>query len=448
MNYEQALDYMFSQLPMFHRIGAPAYKANLDNTMALRKLTGNPDEAFRSIHVAGTNGKGSVSNMLASIFMESGFKTGLFTSPHLIDFRERIRVNGEMVSKTYVAGFINKYMNDFNTIKPSFFEMTFAMAMSYFKEMKVDIAIVEAGLGGRLDSTNIITPELSVITNIGYDHMQFLGNSLEAIAGEKAGIIKPGIPVVIGESNDETNQVFINKALESGSRLLFADKAIETTEKGFTSDGGIILDVKSSINKYEIISPLIGNYQIKNIATVVAAIEILNETSNIVKKNPGGSDSELHIGDSLTSGIKNTLANTGFQGRWQILGRNPLRICDIGHNTHGLNYVVKQINLQTFKSLHFVLGVVNDKDVSGILSLLPIDATYYFCKANIPRGLDSSELKRMANASGLKGHDCETVEKAYNAALKNAEINDLIFIGGSAFVVAEVLPLALNYSNS
>lgn len=425
MNYEQALDYMFSQLPMFHRIGAPAYKANLDNTLELSRLTGFPYNNFRTIHVAGTNGKGSVSHMLASILQESGLKTGLFTSPHLEDFRERIKVNGQMVSREYVAGFIEKYMDDFTRIKPSFFEMTFALCMCYFLEMQVDIAVIETGLGGRLDSTNVITPELSVITNIGFDHMQFLGNTLEAIAGEKAGIIKPGIPVVIGESNDLTNQVFLNRAAKENSPIVFADKAIRMEQLVSANQAYMLLRATSEKADYTIESPLTGDYQVKNIATVVASVENIDNLNK----------------DSLISGIKNTLVNTGLHGRWQILGYNPLTICDIGHNTHGLTYVVKQLSRQIYNRLHFVLGVVNDKDVAGMLSMLPADATYYFCKADIPRGLDSSELKSMAIESGLKGEDWGSVQNACKAAKANAENDDLVFIGGSAFVVAEALPL-------
>lgn len=447
MNYKQALDYMFSQLPMFHRIGAPAYKANLDNTLELSRLTGFPYNNFRTIHVAGTNGKGSVSHMLASIFQEAGLKTALFTSPHLVDFRERIKVVGKMISQQYVADFVEKYEDDFAKIKPSFFEMTFALAMCYFNDMKVDIAVVETGLGGRLDSTNVITPELSVITNIGFDHMQFLGNTLEDIAGEKAGIIKQNIPVVIGESDNSTDKVFTNKANECNSKLVFADRVVRIEQQTSENHTYLSLIAKSERDEYEIESPLTGDYQVKNIATIVAAFEML-------LKNTDGSNDSIPIGnlenlnkESLLAGIKNTIVNTGLQGRWQILSNSPLTICDIGHNTHGITYVVNQLNRQTYTKLHFVLGVVNDKDVSGILSILPVNATYYFCKANIPRGLDSSELKRMANESGLKGQDYETVETAYKAAFADAAINDLIFIGGSAFVVAEILPLFISLSN-
>lgn len=487
MNYQQALDYMFSQLPMFHRVGAPAYKADLKNTIALCELTGYPFHHYKTIHIAGTNGKGSVSHMLSSILQESGAKTGLFTSPHLIDFRERIKVNGEMISHSYVIEFIEKYRAQFAVIKPSFFEMTFALAMCWFKEQKVDYAVVETGLGGRLDSTNVIIPELSVITNIGFDHMQFLGNTLKEIAYEKAGIIKPGIPVVIGESNPETDEVFLNKAYECNSLITFADQIIRLTklsdhQSGFLTlsasvteptlaterertiiksplvenqndatvksilaenqdgstfrplhtenqDGSTLKSFPSAHMEPLIIeSPLTGDYQEKNIATVLACTHIMLKQSI--------------IGDSnvIVKGIKNTLLNTGFQGRWQILQKEPLTICDIGHNPHGLAYVVKQLKNQKYNQLHFVLGVVNDKDIDTMLTMLPVDAIYYYCKANIPRGLDADILKEKATMVGLQGNSYSSVAEAYKSAFKNAGEEDLIFIGGSAFVVAEVLP--------
>lgn len=462
MNYQQALDYMFSQLPMFHRVGAPAYKADLKNTLALCELTGYPYHNFKSIHIAGTNGKGSVSHMLSSILQESGAKTGLFTSPHLIDFRERIKVNGEMVSESYVVDFIEKYQDQFAVIKPSFFEMTFALAMCWFREQKVDYAVVETGLGGRLDSTNVITPELSVITNIGFDHMQFLGNTLKEIAGEKAGIIKRGIPVVIGESHPDTDDVFLHKAHESNSMITFADQSIKLARSIEPHSGFLTLTVSATeppvitekeckgvksplvkdqndttINPFHpaymepltIESPLTGDYQEKNIATVLACARIMLKQSIISDRNV------------IVKGIKNTLLNTGFQGRWQILQKEPLTICDIGHNPHGLAYVVNQLANQKYHKLHFVLGVVSDKDIDTMLAMLPGDATYYYCKANIPRGLDADTLKEKAALAGLHGNSYSSVAEAYQSALKNVGKGDMIFIGGSAFVVAEVLPL-------
>lgn len=442
MDYQEAMDYLFSQLPMFHRIGAPAYKANLNNTLALAQVTSYPYKNFKTIHIAGTNGKGSVSHMLASAFQEAGFKTGLFTSPHLLDFRERIKVNGEMISVKYLTDFIEKHQKDFEIIQPSFFEMTFILGMCYFRDLKVDMAIIETGLGGRLDSTNVIIPELSVITNIGFDHMQFLGNTLDAIAYEKAGIIKEEVPVVIGESSPETDAVFIEKANESMSKIIFADKVLTSTKSAGISINkykSVFYDIEVSqlpglqyMDKRDttihVEGPLVGEYQEKNIKTVIACLPFLE---NITIEN-------------LIKGIKNTVQNTGLMGRWQILGERPLIICDIGHNSHGLEWVVQQIKKEKYSHLHFVLGVVNDKDIEGMLALLPKDAEYYFCKADIPRGLDSSILKEKAKESGLTGVDYGTVAEAFKSARAKANKDDLIFIGGSAFTVAEVLTLAGN----
>lgn len=442
---------MYSQLPMFHRIGAAAYKANLDNTLELDRLTGNPHRNFLSVHVAGTNGKGSVSHMIASIFQEAGLKTGLFTSPHLVDFRERIKINGEMVPEEYVIEFLSQFKNDFQRIQPSFFEMTFAMAMSYFSTSAIDIAVIETGLGGRLDSTNIITPLLSVITNIGLDHVQFLGDTHEAIAHEKAGIIKPGMPVVIGETHPSTKNVFIEKSKQNGSVIEFADQLIKIAPADYNPD---LTHLKSTnfnhfrVNtpwhpEFIVDSPLLGNYQIKNIATVLLAIEMINshETSNI-KKLPKG---QIPYAKVLT-GIRNTVINTKLQGRWQVLAHSPLTVCDIGHNTHGLKEVVNQIGQQKFNKLHFVLGVVNDKDLTGMLQMLPKDALYYFCKADIPRGLDAAILQSKASEAGLHGEVYPSVADAFKTAVESAEKTDMVFVGGSAFTVAEVLSLVADIS--
>lgn len=428
MDYPEILDYMFSQLPMFQRIGAAAYKANLNNTLALGKLTGNPQRNFKVIHVAGTNGKGSVSHMLASIMQENNLKTGLFTSPHLSDFRERIKINGEMIEKEFIVDFIGKYKADFEQIKPSFFEMTFALAMSWFSANKVDIAIVETGMGGRLDSTNIITPLLSIITNISADHTQFLGKTIEAIAYEKAGIIKPGIPVVIGETNPLTADVFKQKAAEDKSPIVFADQLVKVIaentpqEEAQMNATALIHGLALKFN-----SPLVGHYQLKNIATVVAAMESLKSTYLDFDNFP------------IRDGINNTIKNTGLKGRWQILNSKPLTICDIAHNPDGITQIVDQLNRMNYNKLHFVLGVVNDKDIDEILKLLPGDATYYFCKADIPRGLDAKELKVLAKEAALEGETYNSVTHALETAQRNALPNDLIFIGGSAFVVAEIV---------
>jgi len=428
MNYQQTLDYLFSQLPMFQRIGAAAYKANLDNTIALGNLTGNPHLHLKTIHIAGTNGKGSVSHMLASIMQENNLKTGLFTSPHLSDFRERIKINGEMIDKQFIVDFVEEYKAGFELIKPSFFEMTFSLAMKWFYFNKVDIAIIETGMGGRLDSTNVITPILSIITNISYDHTQFLGNTIETIAFEKAGIIKPEIPVVIGETNPDSAPVFIEKSKLCASPIMFADQEVKVLIDGNQNELSrmeVTAFVRSSVLK--LTSPLTGHYQVKNIATVVAAMHslktIYTEFSDF----------------SIKEGILNTLKNTGLKGRWQILNVNPLTICDIAHNPDGISQIVTQLGKMSYNKLHFVIGVVNDKDIIGILNILPRDATYYFCKADIPRGLDPIKLQNAAEETGLHGNEYESVKDAKKAAEAAAKENDLIFIGGSAFVVAEVV---------
>ena len=428
MDYPETLNYMFSQLPMFQRIGAAAYKADLNNTIALANLTGNPQRGIKAIHVAGTNGKGSVSHMLASIMQENHLKTGLFTSPHLSDFRERIKINGEMIEKDFVVDFIDKYKADFEQIKPSFFEMTFAMAMCWFKESNVDFAIIETGMGGRLDSTNIITPLLSIITNISADHTQFLGKTLEAIAHEKAGIIKPEIPVVIGETNPLTAPVFKEKAAENKSPIVFADELVKVIAETTPQDEAR-MNVTALVHgfSFKLNSPLAGHYQVKNIATVVAAMETLKSTYLEFENF------------ALRDGINNTLKNTGLKGRWQILNTKPLTICDIAHNPDGIMQIVNQLARMNYNRLHFVLGVVNDKDIEEILKLLPGDATYYFCKADIPRGLDAQKLKALAKEAALEGENYDSVKLALEAANQNALPNDLIFIGGSAFVVAEIV---------
>ena len=432
MDYQQTLDFLYSQLPMFHRIGPAAYKANLDNTWALANHLGNPENKFRSIHIAGTNGKGSVAHMLASIFQEAGYKTGLCTSPHLKDFRERFRVNGRMMPETYITAFVEKHMEFFETIKPSFFEMTIAMTFAWFAEQKVNIAIIETGLGGRLDSTNIITPELSVITNVGLDHMNLLGNTIEVIAREKAGIIKPGIPVVAGKSRSEAMQVFMEKAAETGSEIFFADQNFKVKPAGFTFLNGERLmegSIHGSTGLIKFQCQLTGTYQLENICTVAQAIDIVNQTGRFpVSKT------------AFKSGLKNTVRNTGIAGRWQILSQKPLVICDNGHNVDGIRSVMENIKLTPHNHLHFVLGMMNDKDISGILSLLPLEnTTYYFCKPDAPRGLSVDELEREAGKLGFSGRKFESVREALSQAKSMASEDDLVFIGGSTFVVAEVV---------
>lgn len=421
MNYEETLAFLYSQLPVFQRIGAAAYKANLNNTYALMEVLDHPHRKFKSVHIAGTNGKGSTAHMLASIYQEAGFKTGLYTSPHLKDFRERIRLNGEMVSKEYVVDFVEKYAEKFTPITPSFFELTMAMAFKYFADEKVDIVILETGMGGRLDSTNIVKPELSIITNIGMDHMQFLGDTLPKIAAEKAGIIKEEIPVLIGEKQVETKAVFAAKANELNSFIHYAEDLIAL--KKLKVEG----EPYAVFNGYKLLFqdlkfPLEGSYQINNLKTVLAASVLLR----------------LPI-DAIQRGIEKVISNTHLSGRWQVLNLNPLTICDAGHNEDGLRYVVKQLEQTQYKTLHFVLGVVNDKDIGHILELLPKEAIYYFCKADIPRGLDAEVLQVKAKQIGLTGEVYSSVPEALKAAQIAAAMDDLIFVGGSTFTVAEVV---------
>ncbi len=405
INYSETIAWLFAQLPMYQRVGQAAYKADLTATHLLADHLRNPEKSFKSVHIAGTNGKGSTSHMLASVFQEAGYKTGLYTSPHLKDFRERIKINGEMILEESVCKFVEIHKSFFENNQLSFFEMTVGLAFDYFRSEKVDIAIIEVGMGGRLDSTNIITPELSIITNIGYDHTQFLGNTLGKIAGEKAGIIKENVSVVIGEYLPETRMVFERIASEHKARIAFAE------------------DEKPS----EYVCDLKGIYQIKNIQTVSTALRILQHN--------GWNISEEHI----RKGLSKTIANTGLMGRWQILGQNPKVICDTGHNKEGLALVIAQLKTETYKQLHIVLGVVSDKDLNTVLPLFPKNAIYYFCKPNIPRGMDASLLAVRGLEFGLNGEEYISVESAYQTALSHASDDDLIFIGGSTFVVAEVL---------
>ncbi len=428
MNYSETVEYLFSQLPMYQHIGKSAYKNNLDTTQALDRYSLQPHRRFKTIHVAGTNGKGSVSHMLASVLQEAGYKTGLYTSPHLKDYRERIRINGAMISEQFVVDYVNKFKSVFDELKPSFFEMSVALAFEYFAAEKVDIAVVEVGMGGRLDSTNIITPLVSVITNISFDHTQFLGDTLEKIAGEKAGIIKPNIPVVIGEADSGTRGVFIKRADEMSAPLHLASLVFSAENALGNTDEGSIFNIFKGGRLYfaGLKTDLKGIYQKKNIVTVLQTLEILQ---NLLKIDT----------NKIFSGLSKVQQNTGFKGRWQVLGKNPLIVCDTGHNEAGISEVVSQIRLQKFKQLHFVLGTVNDKDISKILHLLPKDAFYYFTKASIPRALNEKLLADRAVEFGLVGNSYSTVNEAYTAAKKNAENDDMIFIGGSTFVVAEVV---------
>ncbi len=429
MNYQETLSYLFSQLPMYQRIGQAAYKANLDNTLALDAHFGHPHKKFKTIHVAGTNGKGSTSHMLASVLMEAGYKVGLYTSPHLKDFRERIRVNGEMISQEYVVGFVENNRTVFEQIKPSFFEMTVALAFAYFAEQKVDVAVIEVGLGGRLDSTNIISPELSIITNIGLDHTDLLGDTLEKIAAEKAGIIKHKTPVVISQYQPEVENVFTKKALELSAPIVFSEKVLTVKSQKFVNTNLQEIEVEDprtgSTTTYSI--DLAGVYQANNLTGVLVAIQNLTEKGFTIQNK--------HI----ATGLQKVKENTGLMGRWQTLSEKPLTIVDTGHNVDGIKQVVKQIELTPHAHLHFILGMVGDKDITGVISLLPKNATYYFTKASIPRALDEKKLAEIAKKFNLKGKTYPTVQEAIAEAKKNASTNDLIFIGGSTFTVADAL---------
>ncbi len=406
MNYQETVEWMFNQLPMYQHQGASAYKKNLTNTLLLSNYLGNPEKKIKCIHVGGTNGKGSTSHLLASVLQEAGYKVGLYTSPHLKDFRERIKINGVEISKTFVTEFIDEHIDFFKTNNLSFFEMTVGLALDYFAKENVAIAIIEVGMGGRLDATNIITPLVSVITNIGLDHTQFLGNTLESIATEKAGIIKNSIPVVIGEYNSETKPVFQNKANSTDSAIYYAADLIEET---YPSD-------------------LLGDYQLHNKRTVIQTLTVLQNQN------------EFKIPEAaLQNGFLNVSKNTGLQGRWQQLNDFPKVICDTAHNKHGLEITLHQVKNTTFDRLHIVLGVLNDKDLDEILPLFPKNAIYYFCKPAIPRGLETSILAEKGHYYNLIGEAFNSVSAAYAAALESATKRDFIYIGGSTFVVAEIL---------
>jgi dihydrofolate synthase/folylpolyglutamate synthase len=421
-SYKEALHYLYENLPMFQRVGAAAYKADLTNTIRLCEALGNPQHKFKSVHVAGTNGKGSSSHMLASVFQEAKLKTGLYTSPHLKSFTERIKIDGVEVEGGFVVDFVNRIQPLINEIKPSFFEITVAMAFEYFVFKKVDVAVIEVGLGGRLDSTNVIIPEVSLITNIGWDHKDLLGDTLEKIAYEKAGIIKSKVPVVISERQRAVENVFIVKAKEEHAVISFAsdEYRIQIVKEKYD----VLKNGETLISGIDF--PLKGIYQLKNIPGVVAALDRLNEQGFAISK------------EIVKQGLQNVLINTNLKGRWQKLQDQPLMICDTGHNIDGMTQIVRQISRIKFNRLHFVLGVVKDKAIDDILQILPPKATYYFCQAKLPRALDAFELAKKASEYGLQGKAIPDVNEAKASALKNASENDLIFIGGSTFVVAEI----------
>lgn len=396
---------MYGKLPMYQNVGGSAYKKDLTNINKLSKYLNNPHNSYKSVHIAGTNGKGSTAHMIASILQEGKYKVGLYTSPHLIDFRERIKINGVMIEKDFIVHFINENINFFNDNNFSFFEMTVGLAFEYFKMKSVDIAIIETGMGGRLDSTNIIFPEVSVITNISYDHVQFLGNSIEDIAREKAGIIKSGIPVVIGEKQNDIVNIFINKAEEKKSRIFFAEDF--------------------DVNEYE--CELKGSYQNKNIKTAIAAIELLN-------------NSEISINEkNIKDGLNKIIQNTGIRGRWEIIENKPLIICDIAHNIDALSIVINDLKLINSNKIHFVLGFVNDKNLDSIVDLFPESSNYYFARPNIERGLDELELQELFNNNNRIGKSYPSVAQAFKSAIKQSNLDDVIYVGGSTFVVSEVI---------
>lgn len=423
--YEETLNWLYAQLPMFSRIGAAAYKPGLETSIELDEFLGSPHQQFRSIHIAGTNGKGSTSHMIASMLQAQGYKTALYTSPHLIDFRERMKINGQMIPKEEVVAFIEKWRKSTFKRNPSFFELTMMMAFDWFAKEKVDYAVIEVGMGGRLDSTNIITPLLSIITNISFDHTQFLGDTLEKIAGEKAGIIKKGIPAVIGEVSS-LRKVFEDRAKEVDTELIFAEETNDIISAEWQPEGW-----KIKTDDFGVLEiPLGGDYQLKNIGTVLAGVKKLKEQGVKI-------DSE-----SIIAGLKDVIKNTGLAGRWQILNKSPLTICDTGHNEAGLRYnmaQLKKIRAKKSGTLRMLIGFVNDKDVEHIAALFPKDATYYFSQASIPRAMPVECVAEIFGKHGIKGREYKTVEEAYNAIVNESQEDDLIYIGGSTFIVADLL---------
>jgi len=428
MNYEETIEYLYNSAPMFQKVGSSAYKEGMENSFLIDSHLNHPHTCYKTIHVAGTNGKGSTSHLLASILQEAGYKVGLYTSPHLLDFRERIKINGQMISKEFIVNFIAEHSAFFETIQPSFFELTTGMAFAYFAKKKVDIAIIEVGLGGRLDCTNVISPILSIITNISLDHTNLLGNSEEEIAKEKAGIIKSNIPVIIGEAEGKVKDVFkevyqAKNATDNDSKIIFVQQQNPILSSNLLPSGYWEFET----NKYpELICELGGFAQEKNAATVLCAIDLLNTNLSISPK-------------SVYKGFRYVLENTGLMGRWQILQHNPKIVLDTGHNIGGIQYIVQQLSAERFEKLHIVFGMVNDKDVSSVLSLLPENAVYYFTQAAIPRALNAESLQKQALEFGLKGENYSTVAAAFSAAKQAASKKDFIFVGGSTFIVADAL---------
>lgn len=424
MNYQETLNYLYNSTPVFEHVGAVAYKEGLQNTLALDKHFNHPHTNFKTIHIAGTNGKGSCSHSLASILQEAGYKVGLYTSPHLVDFRERIRVNGQCISKERVVKFVEDERKFFEPLHPSFFELTTALAFKYFDEQKVDIAIIEVGLGGRLDCTNIISPILSIITNISFDHTQFLGDTLAKIAAEKAGIIKKGVPVIIGEANEETSPVFQSKANEVNSDIVFAEDNAIVTSSSPMADGGRRYNLS---NNSTLVGELSGDYQERNMNTILCACNILKQM-NIIKND-----------DVIAKGLSNICKNTGLLGRWQTIQNNPTVVCDTGHNVGGWNYLAPQIKRQQCNQLRIVFGMVDDKDINSVMYLLPQNAIYYWTQAESKRAIKAERVAEIAIKHDLRGEIFDNVEVAYTKALQDSNKDDFVFVGGSSYIVADLL---------
>lgn len=424
MNYQETLNYLYNSTPVFEHVGAVAYKEGLQNTLALDKHFNHPHTNFKTIHIAGTNGKGSCSHSLASILQEAGYKVGLYTSPHLVDFRERIRVNGQCISKERVVKFVKDERKFFEPLHPSFFELTTALAFKYFDEQKVDIAIIEVGLGGRLDCTNIISPILSIITNISFDHTQFLGDTLAKIAAEKAGIIKKGVPVIIGEANEETRPVFQSKANEVNSVIVFAEDNAIVTSSSPIVDGGRRYNLS---NNCTLVGELSGDYQERNMNTILCACNILKQM-NIIKND-----------DVIAKGLTNICKNTGLLGRWQTIQNNPTVVCDTGHNVGGWNYLAPQIKRQQCNQLRIVFGMVDDKDINSVMYLLPKNAIYYWTQAESKRAIKAERVAEIAIKHDLRGEIFDNVEVAYTKAMQDSNKDDFVFVGGSSYIVADLL---------
>ena len=433
MTYEETITYLYNSAPLFQNVGGDAYKEGLGTTLKLDEHFGHPHRRFKTIHVAGTNGKGSCSHTLAAILQSAGYKVGLYTSPHLVDFRERIRVNGEMIPQQQVIDFVEQHRSFFEPLHPSFFELATALAFHHFAEQEVDVAVVEVGLGGRLDCTNIIRPDLCIITNISFDHIQFLGDTLAKIASEKAGIIKPGIPVVIGETTPETKPVFMEAALKQGAPIHFAEEEQYLIDSSVNKQGKRIYQTKDYT---DLEGELGGLCQTKNTNTLLSAIHVLQDLGYPIKE------------EQVRKGFAHVCSLTGLMGRWQKIQETPVAFCDTGHNKAGIQYIVEQLQHQEYRHLHIVIGMVNDKDIRGVLALLPKDATYYFTKASVNRALDEHEVQRLASEAGLKGDTYPTVKEAFEAANANAQKDDFIFVGGSTFVVADLLTIHDNFRNS